>query len=109
MVPHPSVRLPFENHMEVHCALYDVSFRPGWPFPPIGFQKGTDNWCHSDIRSFRALQMANNFCQILTDGRVYWKLNFFRTMATVFECPCPKKYASVLNTTAATIPDSLQT
>ncbi|KAL0222820.1 hypothetical protein P9112_002210 [Eukaryota sp. TZLM1-RC] len=31
-------------------------------------------------------------------------------MATFFECPCPKKYASlVVNTTAATIPDSLRT
>ncbi|KAL0216759.1 hypothetical protein P9112_008943 [Eukaryota sp. TZLM1-RC] len=109
MVPHPTVRRPFENHMEVYRTLYDVSFRPGWPFPPIGFQKGTDNWCHSDIRSFRALQMANSFCQILTDGPVSWKLNFFRTMATFFECPCPKKYASlVVNTTAATIPDSLR-
>ncbi|KAL0216528.1 hypothetical protein P9112_008712 [Eukaryota sp. TZLM1-RC] len=67
------------------------------------------NWCHSDIRSFRALQMANSFCQILTDGPVSWKLNFFRTMATFFECSCPKKYASlVVNTTAATIPDSLR-
>ncbi|KAL0222927.1 hypothetical protein P9112_002317 [Eukaryota sp. TZLM1-RC] len=109
MVPHPTVRRPFENHMEVYRALYDVSFRPGWPFPPIGFQKGTDNWCHSDIRSFHALQMANSFCQILTDGPVSWKLNFLRTMATFFECPCPKKYASlVVNTTAATIPDSLR-
>ncbi|KAL0224022.1 hypothetical protein P9112_003412 [Eukaryota sp. TZLM1-RC] len=109
MVPHPTVRRPFENHMEVYRALYDVSFRPGWPFPPIGFQKGTDNWCHSDIRSFRALQMVNSFCQILTDGPVSWKLNILRTMATFFECPCPKKYASlVVNTTTATIPDSLR-
>ncbi|KAL0222955.1 hypothetical protein P9112_002345 [Eukaryota sp. TZLM1-RC] len=37
MVPHPTVRRPFENHMEVYRALYDVSFRPGWPFTPIGF------------------------------------------------------------------------
>ncbi|KAL0208570.1 hypothetical protein P9112_011157 [Eukaryota sp. TZLM1-RC] len=109
MIFHPTVRRPFENHMGVYCALYDVSFRPGRTFPPIGFQKGTDKWCRSDIRSFRALQMANSFCQILTDGPVSWKLNFFRTMATFFECSCPKKYASlVVNTTAATISDSLR-
>ncbi|KAL0208628.1 hypothetical protein P9112_011215 [Eukaryota sp. TZLM1-RC] len=31
-------------------------------------------------------------------------------MTTFFECPCPKKYASlVVNTSAATIPDSLRT
>ncbi|KAL0219752.1 hypothetical protein P9112_005405 [Eukaryota sp. TZLM1-RC] len=109
MVTHPTVRRPFENHMEVYRALYNVFFRSDWPFPPIGFQKGTDNWFHSDSTNLRALQMANSFCQILIDGSVFWKLNFFRTMATFFECPCPMKNASlVVNTTAVTIPDSLR-
>ncbi|KAL0208088.1 hypothetical protein P9112_010675 [Eukaryota sp. TZLM1-RC] len=85
MMTSPPVRSPFENNREVYEALSYASDPTRLPFSFLGCDERTDNWCHSDIRSFRALQMANSFCHKKTNGPVEWKLNFYKTMAALFD------------------------
>ncbi|KAL0242994.1 hypothetical protein GEMRC1_005557 [Eukaryota sp. GEM-RC1] len=101
--PTMPVREPFSEHTEVFNALLNSTDRPGWPFPPIGRDKPPCkerrcpiNWAYSDLFSARALQLAAAFQQLMTDGLVSWKLNFFRTTATYCLCPSPKQYASLV-------------
>ncbi|KAL0236080.1 hypothetical protein GEMRC1_002662 [Eukaryota sp. GEM-RC1] len=82
------VREPFGEHTEVFNALLDCSDRPGCTFPPIGVKPPCKerrcpiNSAYSDLFSARAQQLAAAFQQLMTDGLVSWKLNFFRTTAT---------------------------
>ncbi|KAL0227833.1 hypothetical protein RCL1_003976 [Eukaryota sp. TZLM3-RCL] len=49
---------------------------------------------HSDLRAARSRQLAQNMVQLLTDGPITWKLNFFKTISVINDCPSPSVYAS---------------
>ncbi|KAL0231362.1 hypothetical protein GEMRC1_010766 [Eukaryota sp. GEM-RC1] len=94
----PKVNRPFENDNGVYTALHLSSSLPPvsiWPFPPLGRHKPT-RWCYSQLLSDRSRQLSEAFQQLMADGPVSWKLNFFRTAAVFLDCPTPKGYASAV-------------
>ncbi|KAL0228385.1 hypothetical protein RCL1_004528 [Eukaryota sp. TZLM3-RCL] len=54
---------------------------------------GQEQLVYSQLQSAKARAMTTSMRQLLADGPVTWKKNFYRTMSQVFDCPKPSKYA----------------
>ncbi|KAL0214817.1 hypothetical protein P9112_007001 [Eukaryota sp. TZLM1-RC] len=91
----PKQRRPFENHPLVYQALQHL-VQHFWPWRPLNETTSADGgrfWCLSTLLGSRAIQLREAFCQLLADGPVVWKRNFFKSCAQFLNCPWPKKYA----------------
>ncbi|KAL0223702.1 hypothetical protein P9112_003092 [Eukaryota sp. TZLM1-RC] len=91
----PKQRRPFENQPLVYQALQHL-VQHCWPWRPLNETTSADGgrfWCPSTVLGSRAIQLREAFCQLLADGPVVWKRNFFKSCAQFLNCPWPKKYA----------------
>ncbi|KAL0218511.1 hypothetical protein P9112_004164 [Eukaryota sp. TZLM1-RC] len=91
----PKQRRPFENHPLVYQALQHL-VQHFWPWRPLNETTSADGgrfWCLSTLLGSRAIQLREAFCQLLADGPVVWKRNFFKSCAQFLNCPWQKKYA----------------
>ncbi|KAL0214582.1 hypothetical protein P9112_006773 [Eukaryota sp. TZLM1-RC] len=91
----PKQRRPFENHPLVYQALQHL-VQHFWAWRPLNETTLADGgrfWCLSTLLGSRAIQLREAFCQLLADGPVVWKRNFFKSCVQFLNCPWPKKYA----------------
>ncbi|KAL0216503.1 hypothetical protein P9112_008687 [Eukaryota sp. TZLM1-RC] len=98
-VRHPCNR-PGKGH--VYQKLERIS--TSWPFAVLFLSRTGRNHALPTSRPLQQLEDAKcrhlqgNYQQILADGLVSWKLNFFRSYAVGYNCPAPATYAgSVLH------------
>ncbi|KAL0219079.1 hypothetical protein P9112_004732 [Eukaryota sp. TZLM1-RC] len=54
-----------------------------WPWPPLVEGQEHPPFCQAALLSNRAVQLESAHRQLLTHGPVTWKLNFFRSMASL--------------------------
>ncbi|KAL0210346.1 hypothetical protein RCL1_004782 [Eukaryota sp. TZLM3-RCL] len=84
-----AIRAPFNrspNDLPVFNALLACSV-------VINNMLGHEQLVYAQLQSAKARAMATSMRQLLADGPVTWKKNFYRTMSQVFDCPKPSKYA----------------
>ncbi|KAL0222912.1 hypothetical protein P9112_002302 [Eukaryota sp. TZLM1-RC] len=91
----PKIREPFKStNPDVYEALTHMTSSATWPWPPLVEGQEHPPFCQAALFSNRTVQLESAHRQLLTDGPVTWKLNFFRSMGKQMECPAPSKYAS---------------
>ncbi|KAL0228383.1 hypothetical protein RCL1_004526 [Eukaryota sp. TZLM3-RCL] len=84
-----TIRAPFNrspNDLPVFNALLACSV-------VINNMLGQEQLVYAQLQSAKGRAMAISMRQLLADGPVTWKKNFYRTMSQVFDCPKPSKYA----------------
>ncbi|KAL0221502.1 hypothetical protein RCL1_001356 [Eukaryota sp. TZLM3-RCL] len=84
-----TIRAPFNrspNDLPVFNALLACSV-------VINNMLGQEQLVYAQLQSAKARAMATSMHQLLADGPVTWKKNFYRTMSHVFDCPKPSKDA----------------
>ncbi|KAL0208831.1 hypothetical protein P9112_011418 [Eukaryota sp. TZLM1-RC] len=103
-VSKPEVRHPFNRPGKGHVYEKLERISTSWPFAVLFLSRTGRNHALPTSRPLQQLvdakcrQLQGNYQQLLADGLVSWKLNFFRSYAVGYNCPAPATYAgSVLH------------